>query len=84
MTAMTKLTRFSWEVLAYNLAVMIAKEKPAEALALSRKASELKPDEPKYAFTYAYFQSRKGDSAGAVKTLEALYREILASKGIKV
>ena len=57
---------------AYNLAVLLAKEKPAEALALSRKAAELRPAEPRYAFTYAYFQSEKGDSAGAAKTLEAL------------
>ena len=57
---------------AYNLAVLVAKEKPAEALALSRKAAELRPEEPKYAFTYAYFQNQKGDSAGAMKTLEAL------------
>jgi len=57
---------------AYNLAVLVAKEQPAEALELSRKAAELRPEEPKYAFTLAYYQAQNRDVAGAAKTLEDL------------
>lgn len=57
---------------AYNLAVLVADEKPAEALELSRKASELRPGEPRYAFTYAFYQAQRGDARGAETTLAAL------------
>ena len=57
---------------AYNLAVLVAPKKLAEAVELSREAAVLRPDEPRYAFTLAFYQSQRGDTAGAVKTLEAL------------
>jgi tetratricopeptide (TPR) repeat protein len=57
---------------AYNLAVLIAERRPAEALTLSRRAAEARPDEPKYAWTLAYYQARTGDRLGATRTLEAL------------
>jgi tetratricopeptide (TPR) repeat protein len=57
---------------AYNLAVLIAARRPAEALALSRRAAESRPDEPKYAWTMAYYQARTGDRPGARRTLEGL------------
>jgi len=59
---------------AYNLAVLVAPRQPAEAVELSRKAAEARPDEPRYAWTLAYFQDRAGDRAGAVRTLEELLR----------
>jgi Flp pilus assembly protein TadD len=54
---------------AYNLAVLVSRERPAEAVAWSRKAAEAAPGEPKYAFTLAYFQAAAGDLAGAEATL---------------
>jgi Tfp pilus assembly protein PilF len=59
---------------AYNLAVLVAPHRPAEAVELSRKAAEVRPDEPRYAWTLAYFQDRAGDRPGAVRTLEDLLR----------
>jgi tetratricopeptide (TPR) repeat protein len=59
---------------AYNLAVLVAPRRPAEAVDLARKAAEARPDEPRYAWTLAYFQDRGGDRAGAARTLEELLR----------
>jgi tetratricopeptide (TPR) repeat protein len=59
---------------AYNLAVLLAARQPAEAVDLCRRATELRPEDPKYAFTYAYFQIQARDTAGAHRTLEALLR----------
>jgi tetratricopeptide (TPR) repeat protein len=59
---------------AYNLAVLVAPRRPSEAVELSRRAAEARPDETRYAWTLAYFQDRAGDRAGAVRTLEELLR----------
>jgi tetratricopeptide (TPR) repeat protein len=59
---------------AYNLCIITSKERPAEALEWCKKAVALRPQEPKYSSTLAYFQQQGGDSAGAVTTLEALIR----------
>ena len=59
---------------AYNLAVLVASKNVAEALDLSRRAAELRPEEPRYAFTLAFYQRQRGDLAGAVTTLQALLR----------
>jgi tetratricopeptide (TPR) repeat protein len=42
----------------YNLAVLIGPKNPGEALALSRQAAELSPDDPKYRSAVTYFQMR--------------------------
>ena len=57
---------------AYNLAVLVAPRRPSEAVELSRTAAEARPDEPRYAWTLAYFQDRAGDRSGAARTLEDL------------
>jgi tetratricopeptide (TPR) repeat protein len=54
---------------AYNLAVIVASDRPEEAIAFCRQAVQHRPDEPKYAFTLAFYQLQKGDTAGAVTTL---------------
>jgi Flp pilus assembly protein TadD len=59
---------------AFNLAVMVGERKPAEAVPLARRAAELRPEDPRYAWTLGYYQSRAGDLPGAVVTLEALLR----------
>jgi predicted Zn-dependent protease len=59
---------------AFNLAVMVGERKPAEAVPLARRAAELRPEDPRYAWTLGYYQSRAGDLPGAAATLEALLR----------
>jgi tetratricopeptide (TPR) repeat protein len=57
---------------AYNLCVMLAKDRVDEAIGFCRKASEIRPDDPKYAYTLAFFQQQKGDTESATRTLDAL------------
>jgi tetratricopeptide (TPR) repeat protein/nitrate/TMAO reductase-like tetraheme cytochrome c subunit len=57
---------------AYNLCILTAKDRPAEALSWCRKAVELNPGEPKYAFTLAFFQKEQKDLTGAATTLQEL------------
>ena len=59
---------------AFNLAVLAGEERPAEAVPLARQAATLRPDEPRYAWTLAFYQQRAGDLPGAATTLEALLR----------
>jgi thioredoxin-like negative regulator of GroEL len=37
-----------------------------------RKATDLRPQEPRYAFTLAYYQNQNGDREEAVVTLKAI------------
>jgi tetratricopeptide (TPR) repeat protein len=57
---------------AYNLCVITAKDRMGEAVAWCRKASDLRPQEPKYAFTLAFYLNQKGDRDAAVKTLKTI------------
>ena len=57
---------------AYNLCVITARDRPAEALKWCAKASALRPGEPKYAYTLAFYQRQQGDDGAAAATLEAL------------
>jgi len=59
---------------AYNLAVIVGDRRPAEAVALARKAATLQPEAARYAWTLGYFQARSGDLRGAAETLERLVR----------
>jgi len=54
---------------AYNLGMLIIKERPDEGLSYCRKAHELSPNNQKYSYTLAFYQSQKGDRKGAVMTL---------------
>jgi Tfp pilus assembly protein PilF len=55
---------------AYNLCILTAKERPKEALSWCRKATELHPQEPKFAYTLAFYQKEQGDLQGAAATLK--------------
>jgi tetratricopeptide (TPR) repeat protein len=57
---------------AYNLCVITAKDRINEAVAYCKKAADLRPQDPKYAYTLAFYQLQKGDEKDAVKTLAAL------------
>ena len=55
---------------AYNLCILSAKDRPKEALSWCKKAVELNPQEPKYAFTLAFYQKEQGDLKNAAATLQ--------------
>ncbi len=61
---------------AYNLGVILAKRNLDEAIVLCQKAHDLRPDEPKYAYTLAIYQRQKGNTGAAIELLkETLQRE---------
>jgi len=57
---------------AYNLCIITAEDRLDEAVAWCRKASDLRPQEPKYAYTLAFYLNWQGDKDAAIQTLEAL------------
>jgi tetratricopeptide (TPR) repeat protein len=57
---------------AYNLCIITSTDRIGEAVTWCRKAVELVPQNPAYAYTLAFYLSRKGDRAEAIRTLEAL------------
>jgi len=57
---------------AYNLCIISAKDRINEAVTWCRKASDLMPEEPRYAYTLAFYLNQKGDRDGAVTTLKSL------------
>ncbi len=57
---------------AYNLCILTAKNRPVEALSWCKKAVALNPQEPKYAYTLAFYQKEQKDLKGAAATLQDL------------
>jgi Tfp pilus assembly protein PilF len=57
---------------AYNLCVITSKDRINEAVSYCKKAADLRPQEPKYAYTLAFYQQQKGDEKSAVTTLQGL------------
>jgi tetratricopeptide (TPR) repeat protein len=57
---------------AYNLAVLVAGTSPKEAATLSGRAAAVAPEDPRYAFTQAFYLEKAGDAAGAERVLRAL------------
>ena len=57
---------------AYNLAVLVAEASPSQAATLAGRAAELAPQDPRYAFTQAFYLQKTGDPAGAELVLRAL------------
>ena len=55
---------------AFNLGILLSKEHPGEALTWCRKASELRPQDARYAYTLAFYQNQQGQTKEAVQTLE--------------
>lgn len=55
---------------AYNLCIVTGKDRPEEALSWCKKAVELNPQEPKYAYTLSFYQKKQGDLQGAAATLK--------------
>jgi tetratricopeptide (TPR) repeat protein len=57
---------------AYNLCVILSKDRLDEAVVFCRKAAEIRPDQPRYAYTLAFYQQQQGDLPAAAKVLEEL------------
>jgi tetratricopeptide (TPR) repeat protein len=77
---------------AYNLCILLSGDRVDEAGGFCRQASLLRPEDPKYAYTFAYCLYQRGEAAEAVATLmtivekhaeyrdaQVLLREILSS-----
>jgi len=54
---------------AYNLGVLLAADQPREALSWSRCAAELRPDNPQYGYTYAFYLYQSGNPGEALKAI---------------
>jgi Tfp pilus assembly protein PilF len=54
---------------AYNLAVLVSKEDLNEAIQLCQQAVTVRPTEPKYAHTLAFYLRQRGDIADAIRRL---------------
>ena len=57
---------------AYNLCVILSKDHLPEAIGFCRKACELRPDNPRYAYTLAFYLSQHGDTFEAIRMLKAI------------
>jgi tetratricopeptide (TPR) repeat protein len=67
-------------VAAYNLAVVVSRDRPKEAVTWSRRASELDPSSPKYAYTWAFYLAQTGEKAAAIAVLERAIEGSAASR----
>jgi Flp pilus assembly protein TadD len=57
---------------AYNLCVLVAADRLDEAIDWCRKAAELRPSEPEYSYTLAYYFRAQGDTVAAAARLRQL------------
>jgi tetratricopeptide (TPR) repeat protein len=59
-------------VAAFNLCVITSRDRLDDALKWCRKAADLRPEDPRYGYTYAFFLDRKGDTAKAIPVLRKI------------
>jgi Flp pilus assembly protein TadD len=57
---------------AYNLGVILGSNNVEEAVVWLRKAHQLRPDDPKYAYTLAYFLRQNGNTDEAIELLRKM------------
>lgn len=57
---------------AFNLCVLVAADRLDEAINWCRKAAELRPSEPQYSYTLAFYLRAAGDTAAAAGRLREL------------
>jgi Flp pilus assembly protein TadD len=57
---------------AYNLGVLLSKDHPKEALTWCRWAAELRPENPQYGYTYAFYLYRAGQLDEAIQAIRAV------------
>lgn len=56
---------------ASNLCILLAGDRPDEALGFCREAVRLRPEDPGYAYTLSYYLHQRGETTEAVTTLKA-------------
>jgi tetratricopeptide (TPR) repeat protein len=54
---------------AYNLGILLSKDHPEEALTWCRRAADLRPDNPQYGYTYAFYLYQVGKLDEALKAI---------------
>ncbi len=59
-------------VAAYNLGVLLATSRVETGLPFCRKAYNLRPDVPKYGYTYAFYLNQTGAQSDAIRVLSDL------------
>jgi tetratricopeptide (TPR) repeat protein len=59
---------------AFNLCVITSRDRIDEAITWCQRASELRPDDPKYAYTLAFYLNQKGETDEALRILNDLIR----------
>ena len=57
---------------AYNLGVLLSKEHPKEALTWCGRAAELRPENPQYGYTYAFYLYQAGQLDEALKAIRSV------------
>jgi tetratricopeptide (TPR) repeat protein len=62
-------------VAAYNLSVIVSQRSIVEAVRYADIAAKARPEEPKYAYTLAYYQLENNQKAKAEKTLKKIIEE---------
>ena len=61
-------------IAAYNLGVILAPEQINQAIKWCRRAYELQHEEPKYAYTYAFYLYKNKQSGAAIDVLQAMVK----------
>lgn len=61
-------------VAAYNLSVITAQRSIQEAVGYAKIATDAAPEEPKYAYTLAYYQVENGQQKEAIQTLKGILK----------
>ncbi len=61
-------------VAAYNLSVISAKDNIREAVGYAKTAAGAMPEEPKYAYTLAFYQLQNNQKAEAIQTLKQVLK----------
>lgn len=59
-------------VAAYNLSVIVSQRDMQQAVKYAQTAARVRPDEPRYAYTLAYYQRENGQKNDAVQTLKKI------------
>jgi len=62
-------------VAAYNLSVISSETDLEEAVSYAKMAAKAAPEEPKYAYTLAFFQNQAGQEDEAISTLKKVIEE---------
>ena len=60
---------------AFNLGVILGEKNLDEAIVWCQKAHDLRPNDPKYAHTLAFYKRKKGDIDGAVALLQKVIQD---------